>query len=146
MKTEGGSSVLCLLCPEKEDKEESVEARKGRTAVNNRWKSLVGAMSFREETVIRAACYQGRLYLRIVSQSEAKSGGHTSPGVPSWRGHVGRRTTTTTKERSAAKTPRRRRKERRGGRGKRYHEAVSSDQFGRRAEPTRTSSPIVNRQ
>ena len=82
--------------------------------------------------------------VRIVSQSRSKSdshsGGHFSGVVPSWREHIAFSEGNDDDDEGeiASQDPGEEEKRDERGRGKAYHEAVASDQFGRRAEPART--------
>lgn len=115
--------------------------------VRRGWKTTEKLLS---EQFVRRVVLSGTTVPKDRESEQGKSGSEWRPllrVVPSWRGHVAFSEDNDDDEGEiASQDPGEEEKRDECGRGEAYHEAVASDQFGRRAEPARTSSPIVNRQ
>lgn len=115
--------------------------------VRRGWKTTEKLLS---EQFVRRVVLSGTTVPEDRESEQGKSGSEWRPllrVVPSWRGHVAFSEDNDDDEGEiASQDPGEEEKRDECGRGEAYHEAVASDQFGRRAEPARTSSPIVNRQ
>ncbi|XP_033303299.1 uncharacterized protein LOC117207322 [Bombus bifarius] len=115
--------------------------------VRRGWKTTEKLLS---EQFVRRVVLSGTTVPEDRESEQGKSGSEWRPllrVVPSWRGHVAFSEDNDDDEGEiASQDPGEEEKRDECGRGEAYHEAVASDQFGGRAEPARTSSPIVNRQ